>query len=155
MIPGLLRGILAGILSFLALFFSLKLKLPTEAAAAIAYAASIPVYLAVGGGWAAFRRWLNEEEEPEVHGPTRFLSFNTDHKVVGVQYLFASFFLFFFAGIMAMIMRTELAHVGMQFISTKTYETVMGAHGIGRVLVALTAIVGGFGNYMVPLQIGA
>ena len=155
MIPGLFRGIVAGIISFLALFFSLKLRLSAEAAATIAYVASIPVYLAVGGGWAAFRRWLNEEEEPEVHGWARYLSFNTDHKVVGVQYLFASFFLFFFAGIMAMIMRTELAHVGLQFITTKTYETVMGAHGIGMVLVALTAIVGGFGNYVVPLQIGA
>jgi cytochrome c oxidase subunit 1 len=154
-IPGLLRGLLAGIASFLALFFSLKMHISAEAAAAIAYVASIPVYLAVGGGWAAFRRWLNEEEEPEFHGFTRYLSFNTDHKVVGVQYLFASFFLFFFAGIMAMIMRTELARVGLQFLSTKTYETVMGAHGIGMVLVALTAIVGGFGNYVVPLQIGA
>lgn len=155
MIPGLLRGILAGIISFLALFFSLKLRVSAEAAATIAYVTSIPVYLAVGGGWAAFRRWLNEEEEPEIHGWARYLSFNTDHKVVGVQYLFASFFLFFFAGIMAMIMRTELAHTGLQFITTKTYETVMGAHGIGMVLVALTAIVGGFGNYVVPLQIGA
>lgn len=155
MIPGLFRGLFAGIVSFLALFFSLKLRLPSEAAAVIAYVASIPVYLAVGGGWAAFRRWLNEEEEPSMDGAAKYLSFNTDHKVVGVQYLFASFFLFFFAGIMAMIMRTELAHAGLQFISTKTYATVMGAHGIGMVLVALTAIVGGFGNYVVPLQIGA
>lgn len=155
MIPGLFRGLFAGIVSFLALFFSLKLRLSSEAAAVIAYVASIPVYLAVGGGWAAFRRWLNEEEEPSIDGVAKYLSFNTDHKVVGVQYLFASFFLFFFAGIMAMIMRTELARAGLQFISTQTYATVMGAHGIGMVLVALTAIVGGFGNYVVPLQIGA
>ena len=155
MIPGLVRGIVAGIVSFLVLFFSLKSRLAVEAAATIAYVASIPVYLAFGGGWAAFRRWLNEEEEPEIHGAARYLGFNTDHKVVGVQYLFASFFLFFFAGIMAMIMRTELARVGLQFLSTKSYETIMGAHGIGMVLVALTAIVGGFGNYVVPLQIGA
>lgn len=155
MIPGLFRGLFAGIVSFLALFFSLKLRLSSEAAAVIAYVASIPVYLAVGGGWAAFRRWLNEEEEPSIDGVAKYLSFNTDHKVVGVQYLFASFFLFFFAGIMAMIMRTELARTGLQFISTQTYATVMGAHGIGMVLVALTAIVGGFGNYVVPLQIGA
>jgi cytochrome c oxidase subunit 1 len=154
-IPGLFRGLFAGIVSFLALFFSLKLRLSSEAAAVIAYVASIPVYLAVGGGWAAFRRWLNEEEEPSIDGVAKYLSFNTDHKVVGVQYLFASFFLFFFAGIMAMIMRTELARTGLQFISTQTYATVMGAHGIGMVLVALTAIVGGFGNYVVPLQIGA
>jgi cytochrome c oxidase subunit 1 len=154
-IPGLLRGIVVGIISFLVLFFSLKMRLSSEASAAIAYVASIPIYLAVGGGWAAFRRWLNEEEEPEMHGIARYFSFNTDHKVVGVQYLFASFFLFFFAGIMAMIMRTELARTGLQFMSTQTYATVMGAHGIGMVLVALTAIVGGFGNYVVPLQIGA
>ena len=155
MIPGLVRGIAAGIVSFLVLFFSLKMRLSAEAAATIAYVASIPVYLAFGGGWRAFRRWLNEEEEPEIHGAARYLGFNTDHKVVGVQYLFASFFLFFFAGIMAMIMRTELARAGLQFLSTKSYETIMGAHGIGMVLVALTAIVGGFGNYVVPLQIGA
>jgi hypothetical protein len=67
-IPGLFRGLFAGIVSFLALFFSLKLRLSSEAAAVIAYVASIPVYLAVGGGWAAFRRWLNEEEEPSMDG---------------------------------------------------------------------------------------
>ena len=155
MIPGLIKGLCAGISSFLILFFSLKTSLSAEAAAAVAYVASIPVYIAVGGGWAAFRRWMNEEEEPEIHGSARYWSFNTDHKVVGVQYLFASFFLFFFAGVMALIMRTELARVGLQFLSTKTYGTVMGTHGIGMVLVALTAIVGGFGNYVVPLQIGA
>ncbi|MBK8575391.1 MAG: cbb3-type cytochrome c oxidase subunit I [Elusimicrobia bacterium] len=155
MIPGLVRGIIAGVISFLGFFFLLKIQLSAEASAAIAYVAAIPVYLAVGGGGTAFRRWLNEEEEPEIHGISRYLSFNSDHKVVGVQYLFASFFLFFFAGIMAMIMRTELARAGLQFMSTQTYSTVMGSHGIGMVLVALTAIVGGFGNYVVPLQIGA
>lgn len=155
MIPGLVRGILAGVSAFLAVFFSLGLRIPAEGAAVIAYVVSIPIYLAAGGGWAAFRRWMDEKEEPEIHGALRYFSFNTDHKVVGVQYLFASFFLFFFAGLMAMIMRTELAHSGMQFISTKTYGTVVGVHGIGMVLVALTAIVGGFGNYVVPLQIGA
>jgi cytochrome c oxidase subunit 1 len=154
-IPGLLRGIAAGIVSYLGFYFLLKGVVSAEAAAAIAYVVSIPIYLAVGGGWAAFQSWLNEKEEPEARGFSRFFNFNTDHKVVGVQYLFASFFLFLFAGVMALIMRTELAHQGLQFISTKTYATVMGSHGIGMVLVALTAIVGGFGNYVVPLQIGA
>ena len=81
---GLVRGIAAGVAAFLALYFGLKTKLPHEGSATIAYVVSLVVYLAVGGGWAAFQRWLNGTEEPEIHGPRRYFDFTTDHKVVGI-----------------------------------------------------------------------
>jgi len=152
---GLVRGIAAGVAAFLALYFGLKTKLPQEGSAAISYFVALIVYLAVGGGWAAFQRWLNAQEEPELHGARRYFNFTTDHKVVGIQYLCAAFFLFFYAGVLALIMRTELAKPGEQVIGFQTYNTLVGMHGIGMVIVALTAIIGGFGNYFVPLQIGA
>lgn len=152
---GLVRGIAAGVAAFLTLYFGLKTKLPQEGSAAISYLVALIVYLAIGGGWAAFQRWLNGTEEPEIHGPRRYFDFTTDHKVVGIQYLCAAFFLFFYAGILALIMRTELAKPGEQVLGFQTYNTLVGMHGIGMVIVALTAIIGGFGNYFVPLQIGA
>jgi len=59
------------------------------------------------------------------------------------------------AGLMALIMRAELAQPGMQFITNDQYNGIMTMHGIGMVVVALTSIVGGLGNFAVPLTIGA
>lgn len=152
---GLIRGVTAGISAFLVFYFGLKTWLPQEAAAFIAYPSALLLYLAIGGGWSAFRRWLTGTEEPEVVGWRRYFSFTTDHKVVGIQYLCTSFLLFFFSGVLALIMRAELARPQMQFLQFTEYNTLVGMHGIGMVIVALTAIIGGFGNYFVPLQIGA
>lgn len=148
---GLVRGIAAGVAAFLTLYFGLKTKLPQEGSAAISYLVALIVYLAIGGGWAAFQRWLNGTEEPEIHGPRRYFDFTTDHKVVGIQYLCAAFFLFFYAGILALIMRTELAKPGEQVLGFQTYNTLVGMHGIGRLTARFDRIhVGGAG--LMPLQ---
>ena len=47
---------------------------------------------------------------------------NTDHKVIGIQYTVTSFFFLFVGGLMAMLMRAELAKPGRQFVDANTFN---------------------------------
>ncbi|MGX9672245.1 aa3-type cytochrome oxidase subunit I [Mycobacterium sp. HM-7] len=79
----------------------------------------------------------------------------TDHKVIGQMYLAASFTFFFSAGIMALLMRTELAMPGLQFLSNEQYNQLFTVHGTLMLLLYATPVVFGFANLVLPLQIGA
>ena len=117
-------------------------------------------------GIGAFRFWLtwaagrevDVAEEHAAHGRAgdwrRYFRFTTDHKVIGVQYLVSAFVLFFIAGTAAMLMRFELAQPGIA-TSKDIYNTVMSTHGAMMITVALVSIIGGLGNYLVPLMVGA
>jgi hypothetical protein len=54
---------------------------------------------------------------------------NTDHKVIGVQYTVTTFGFFMVAGLMAMLMRAELARPGIQYTDSQTYNSLFSAHG--------------------------
>jgi cytochrome c oxidase subunit 1 len=62
---------------------------------------------------------------------------------------------FLLAGLLAMVMRLELARPGRDLLDPATYNQVMSLHGILMIAVAVAAVMGGFGNYLVPLMIGA
>ncbi|WP_285033647.1 cytochrome c oxidase subunit I [Mycolicibacterium sp. lyk4-40-TYG-92] len=79
----------------------------------------------------------------------------TDHKLIGQMYLAASFAFFFSAGIMALLMRTELATPGLQFLSNEQYNQLFTVHGTLMLLLYATPVVFGFANLVLPLQIGA
>ncbi|MCY0897973.1 MAG: cbb3-type cytochrome c oxidase subunit I [Firmicutes bacterium] len=87
----------------------------------------------------------------------RYFAFATDHKVVGIQYLASSAAAFILAGSIAMAMRIELASPTIYFFHySDQYLAAVGVHGtIMMFAVATVALVGGMGNYMVPLMIGA
>lgn len=91
----------------------------------------------------------------EVTGWRRYFSFDTDHKVIGIQYLVTFLFMFFLAGLFAMLMRTELASAGRDMLGPSEYNSVMSLHGTMMIFVAVAATSGAFGNYVVPLMIGA
>ncbi len=101
-------------------------------------------------GW--FGRETVSEETPDWR---RYVRFTTDHKVIGVQYLVTFVVVFLLAGALAMVMRIELAGPGTGLLPAGRYNTVMSLHGILMIAVAVAAIIGGLGNYVVPLQIGA
>lgn len=128
--------------------------LGAQGAAVLGYLAGLATFLAVVGG-TALRSWSQGREPEEGHGWKRYFSFDTDHKVVGVQYTAAALGVFLFSGILALIMRAELARHGLQFVTVQQYNTLLTIHGIGMVVVALIATAGGIGNFAVPLQIGA
>ena len=79
----------------------------------------------------------------------------TDAKQIGIMYLVTSFVFFMIGGLMALLMRAELAQPGMQFLSPEQYNQLFTMHGTIMLLFFATPIVFAFANYIVPLQIGA
>src|SRR6266536_513018 len=79
----------------------------------------------------------------------------TDHKKIGILYFVNSLSFFFMAGILALLMRTELARPGKQFLSAHAYNQVFTEHGTLMIFLFIFPMLAGFGNYFVPLQIGA
>ena len=79
----------------------------------------------------------------------------TDAKQIGIMYLVTSFGFFMAGGLMALIMRTELARPGLQFLSSEQYNQLFTEHGTIMLLLFATPILFAFANFIVPLQIGA
>ncbi|MGB3370900.1 MAG: cbb3-type cytochrome c oxidase subunit I, partial [Rhodococcus sp. (in: high G+C Gram-positive bacteria)] len=79
----------------------------------------------------------------------------TDPKMLGIMYITTSIAFFLIGGLMALLMRAELAVPGMQFLSNEQYNQLFTMHGTVMLLLYATPIVFGFANYILPLQIGA
>jgi cytochrome c oxidase subunit 1 len=79
----------------------------------------------------------------------------TDHKRIGHLYLITTFVWFLFGGLLALIMRAELARPGLQFVSVEQYNQLFTMHGTIMLLMFATPLFVGFANVIMPLQIGA
>lgn len=102
------------------------------------------------------RPWFGFEIKPYTKtGWRRYFNFDTDHKVIGIQYLVTFLFMFFLAGLFAMVMRWELMNPGQDLLSPSSYNGFMSLHGTMMIFVAVAATVGAFGNYVLPIMIGA
>ena len=118
-------------------------------------------FLLAAGTMSDWLKWTRGIETPEQHGPPegrpvwwRYLSFDQNHKIIGVQYTVTGIALLGVAGTLAMIFRTELAAPGLQYISADLFNTFISMHGIIMIAAILLGI-GGMSNYLVPLLIGA
>jgi cytochrome c oxidase subunit I len=80
---------------------------------------------------------------------------STDHKLIGYMYLITSVLWFFLAGLMALVIRAELAIPGMQVVSLEQYNQLFTMHGTIMLFLFATPLFVGFGNVIMPLQIGA
>ena len=78
-----------------------------------------------------------------------------DHKKIGILYIVNSFIFFFAAGILALVVRSELAVPGLQFVDADTYNQAFTMHGTIMIFLFVVPVLAGFANYIVPLQIGA
>ncbi len=79
----------------------------------------------------------------------------TDHKKIGILYLINSFVLFLVGGLLALLVRLELAAPGLQFIKEDAYNQAFTIHASLMLFLFIIPILAGFGNYAVPLMIGA
>ncbi|MEW2418045.1 cytochrome c oxidase subunit I [Streptomyces sp. NPDC046866] len=79
----------------------------------------------------------------------------TDHKKIGHLYLIASFAFFVIGGVLALLLRAELARPGMQIVSNEQYNQIFTLHGTIMLLLFATPTFAGFANAIMPLQIGA
>ncbi|HUA09595.1 MAG TPA: cytochrome c oxidase subunit I [Candidatus Acidoferrales bacterium] len=93
---------------------------------------------------------------PEPQGFVRRYIFSIDHKIIGIQYIVTGFVFLILSGMLAEIIRTQLLHANGGFVSPDVYNEVYSMHGSAMVwLVIIPLITGGFGNVIMPLQIGA
>ncbi|MFD0853744.1 cbb3-type cytochrome c oxidase subunit I, partial [Actinomadura adrarensis] len=80
---------------------------------------------------------------------------STDHKVIGYLYLITSFMFFLLAGLMALVLRAELAEPGTQVVSNEQFNQLFTMHGTAMLLLFATPLFIGFANVIMPLQIGS
>ena len=79
----------------------------------------------------------------------------TDHKRIGILYLSTTLVFFVLGGIMALLMRAQLTVPNEHFITRDRYDTLFTLHGTTMIFLVVVPILAGFGNYLVPLMIGA
>ena len=109
--------------------------------------------------WGFARRDPTHAEELQLAGQNqglwRYFRFTTDHKVVGMQYLATVLFLFFIGSMGAFMIRLEQSVPGAIFFDPSTYNTIVGMHGIIMIVSTIIMISGPFGNFILPIMIGA
>jgi cytochrome c oxidase subunit 1 len=97
-------------------------------------------------------------EDHSGHGAKTWKDYfrvNTDHKVIGIQYICTTFFFFIAGGLMAMVMRAELAQPGTQFVDTNTFNGLFSVHASLMIFLFIIPVFAGIANYVIPLMIGA
>jgi cytochrome c oxidase subunit 1 len=93
--------------------------------------------------------------EEAAGGIGSYFRFTPNHKVVGMQYLVGIGLFFFLAGVNAMLIRVALLSPHWSVFPPDKYLTVVGLHGSMMMGTMTSAVLGPFGNYLVPLLIGA
>jgi len=78
-----------------------------------------------------------------------------DHKKIGVMYLVTSIAFLLVGGVLALLIRAELAFPDLQFLDEATYNQLFTMHGTGMIFFSIVPLGIGFANYLLPLQIGA
>jgi cytochrome c oxidase subunit 1 len=97
-------------------------------------------------------------EDHSGHGARTWRDYfrvNTDHKVIGVQYLVTTFFFFLAGGLLALLVRAELARPGMQFVDTQTFNGLFSVHASLMIFLFVVPGFAGLANFAVPLMLGA
>jgi cytochrome c oxidase subunit 1 len=92
--------------------------------------------------------------EREERGFLSWLT-TTDHKKIGIMYLVSTFAFFIVGGIEALLMRLQLAQPSNDLLTPQTFNQLFTMHGTTMVFLFVVPVVAGFGNYFVPLMIGA
>lgn len=88
-------------------------------------------------------------------GWRRYFSFNTDHKVIGVQYIVTTFIFFLIGGLFAMLIRAELLTPASDVVDRPLYNGLFTLHGTIMIFLWIIPFNAGLANYLVPLMIGA
>ena len=116
-------------------------------------------------GIGAFDYWLRWAigaptipEDHSQHGARSWKDYfrvNTDHKVIGIQYIVTTMFFYFLGGLMAMLVRAELASPGTQIVDAQTYNGLFSTHATLMIFMVIIPVFAGIANYVLPLMIGA
>ena len=95
--------------------------------------------------------------QPAYKGRTALYEWltTTDHKKIGILYTISSFIFLAVGGLLALGVRAELAQPGLQFLDESAYNQMFTMHASVMIFWVIIPFLAGFGNYIVPLQIGA
>jgi cytochrome c oxidase subunit 1 len=87
----------------------------------------------------------------------RFASWltTTDHKRIGLLYIGTSLAFFVLGGVLALLIRVQLATPDESFITKDDYNQLFTIHGTTMIFLVVVPILAGFGNFLVPLMLGA
>jgi cytochrome c oxidase subunit 1 len=101
-----------------------------------------------------------EVEEPELYHPKTFIGkyiWSQDAKVIAIQYAVTAMAVGLVALVLSGLMRLQLGFPHrFSFIDPGSYLQLVSMHGMIMVIYLLTALfLGGFGNYLIPLMVGA
>ncbi len=101
-----------------------------------------------------------EVEDVELHDPQSFITkyiWSQDHKVIAIQYSITALTIGMVALVLSWLMRLQLGFPEtFSFIGDEDYYQFITMHGMIMVIYLLTALfLGGFGNYLIPLMVGA
>src|SRR6476469_1927687 len=122
-----------------------------------------PLFFLVGLG--GFDYWAHyasgrptRPEDHSGHGAYSWRDYfriNTDHKVIGIQYTVTSFFFLLVGGLLAMLIRAQLAKPGMQFLTPEQFNGVFSVHATILIFLFVIPVFAGLANFVLPLMIGA
>src|SRR5213079_2395825 len=84
-----------------------------------------------------------------------YFRINTDHKVIGIQYVVTTIFFFCVGGLLAMLFRAELAQPGDQYFNPQTFNSLISNHAALMIFLFVIPAFAGLGNYVIPLMLGA
>jgi cytochrome c oxidase subunit 1 len=108
--------------------------------------------------WQWIRGRRVDPEDHSMHGARTWKDYfrvNTDHKVIGIQYLVTVFFFFVVGGLLAEAVRSELAQPGQQLFNGATYNGLFSVHATLMIFLFVIPAFAGLGNYVIPIMIGA
>jgi len=100
------------------------------------------------------------DQQQELHDPQSFITkyiWSQDHKVIAIQYSLTAISVGMVALVLSWMMRMQIGFPNtIDSIDPSSYLQYMTMHGMIMVIYLLTALfLGGFGNYLIPLMVGA
>lgn len=101
---------------------------------------------------------LGQQGQPQTRLPGlgEIARWTVDHKIIGLQYLVTAFVFFIIGGTLAMMIRWELLTPELDIMPDgQSYNSLFSIHGTVMLFLWLIPAFAGFGNYLVPLQLGA
>jgi cytochrome c oxidase subunit I len=94
-------------------------------------------------------------ELSQQHSKTLAWISTVDHKRIGILYMMISLLFFVVGGLEALAMRVQLMRPHFAWMSPTTYNQLFTMHGTTMIFLVVMPVLIGFGNYFVPLMIGA
>ncbi len=165
--PSVVSGVVLGVVGAVVVYFIVRALQPDnyDAQVVFAYTGWTLFFFAGIGAFNGIWRWGFARHDDTLEealdlagkdqGLWRYFRYTTDHKVVGMQYLATVLVLFFVGSMGAFSIRLEQSVPGAIFFTPSTYNTIVGMHGILMIVASIVMVSGPFGNFVLPIMIGA